>query len=676
MPKPDYESQTAILPGLRRIQNAYGYLLRDELIRFSRESAIPLYRIQEVASYFPHFHLTQPPRVAVKVCRDMACHLAGSNRMLDELLSLADAGTNNVHIEGVSCVGRCDRAPAVCIAIVERSQTDNGGFGEPRELYYLGREIDELKRIVSLVLDAGPSAVQSDSDSGRDCYPAEDWMIDPYKRQGGRYDAVRKVVAARDLSLRRAAAAVKHDVNLAGDIPESIEALQDPHRPMDKDAPGSPLPDWVAEVFRQLDDAHASLRGMGGAGIPAEQKWKDVRSAVGEARRRHRDERAYVVVNGDESEPGTFKDRELLLHFPHLVIEGVIVAALITDATEGFIYIRHEYPEQAAACEAEIHRAEAAGVCGVNAPVLGRPLPISVFVSPGGYICGEQSALVETISGRRGEPRNLPPKLETNGINDLPTLVSNVETFAWVPFILLNTGQAYARLGVNERKGRRFFSVCGDVTRPGVYEVPMGLTLRDLITGQEYCQGIAGNRELKALAASGPSGGILPAKLVVGTGLPVNHTRNPEWLALAARRGFDPLAQELDIMDLELELNLFRALSPTQMLGAGIVVYAEGRDMVEHAVNALEFFRNESCGKCVPCRIGSQKLANLGANLLAGRIDDVTWPSELVPIVKELGDVMGLTSICGLGRSVPMPLRTLIEYFHDDVARHLKKSGT
>jgi NADH:ubiquinone oxidoreductase subunit F (NADH-binding) len=229
-------------------------------------------------------------------------------------------------------------------------------------------------------------------------------------------------------------------------------------------------------------------------------------------------------------------------------------------------------------------------------------------------------------------------------------------------------------LGVNERKGRRFFSVCGDVNRPGVYEVPMGLTVRDLITGQEYCQGIAGNRKLRAVAFSGPSGGSLPARLVAGNGLPVNHTSNPEWQALALRRGFDPLAQELDIMDLELELNLFRALSPTQMLGAGIVVYAEGRDMVEHAVNALEFFRNESCGKCVPCRIGSQKLANLGANLLAGRIDDLTWASELVPIVKELGDVMGLTSICGLGRSVPMPLGTLIEYFHDDVARHLKKS--
>ena len=156
--------------------------------------------------------------------------------------------------------------------------------------------------------------------------------------------------------------------------------------------------------------------------------------------RRRDDTRAFIVVNGDESEPGTFKDRELLLRTPHLVVEGVILAGLITDATEGFIYIRHEYPEQIEACREEIARAEELGVCGPNALLLGRPFPVSVFVSPGGYICGEQSALIEAMSDRRGEPRNMPPKLETNGLDDRPTLVSNVETFAWVPYICINGG--------------------------------------------------------------------------------------------------------------------------------------------------------------------------------------------------------------------------------------------
>src|SRR5205085_11794431 len=201
-----------------------------------------------------------------------------------------------------------------------------------------------------------------------------------------------------------------------------------------------------------------------------------------------------------------------------------ILAGLITEATEGFIFIRHEYQEQIAACREEIARAERLGLCGPNASLLGRSFPVSVFVSPGGYICGEQSALIEAMSDRRGEPRNMPPKLETNGLLDLPTLVSNVEMFAWVPYILLNSGKRYAEQGVNGWKGRRYFSVSGDVKRPGVYEVPMGLTLRELIYGENYCQGIVADKKLKAFAPSGPSGGFLPAKLTTNRGLPRDHT--------------------------------------------------------------------------------------------------------------------------------------------------------
>ena len=157
-------------------------------------------------------------------------------------------------------------------------------------------------------------------------------------------------------------------------------------------------------------------------------------------------EGGYTVVNGDESEPGTFKDRELLLRTPHVVLEGVILAGLITEATEGFIFIRHEYEEQIEACRAEILRAEQLGLCGDNATVLGRSFPLSVFLSPGGYNCGEQSALIEAMSDRRGEPRNMPPKLETNGLYDLPTLVSNVETYSWAPYIILHGGNTYSSL--------------------------------------------------------------------------------------------------------------------------------------------------------------------------------------------------------------------------------------
>jgi NADH:ubiquinone oxidoreductase subunit F (NADH-binding) len=265
----------------------------------------------------------------------------------------------------------------------------------------------------------------------------------------------------------------------------------------------------------------------------------------------------------------------------------------------------------------------------------------------------------------------MPPKLETNGLEDLPTLVSNVETLAWVPYIVVKGGSDYAAQGANGWKGRRLFSVSGDVKRPGVYEVPMGMTLRELIYGEQYCQGIAGDRELKGFAPSGPSGGFLPAKLTAGAGLPRDHVNNKAWQALAARRGIDPNANEIDVLDFELELNLFRALSPTQALGAGLVVYAQGRDMAEQAVNSLQFFRNESCGKCVPCRLGSQKFVSLGENLLDGQISPQRWDEELLPLVSEMGKAIEMTSICGLGRSVPQPLRTAINYFGADVTKHL-----
>ena len=519
----------------------------------------------------------------------------------------------------------------------------------------------------------------------------DDAMIDPYKGDSPDYRGVRATVAARDASLRAAAELLKRKLGWTAGMLENFRiaavrqmrvvlevepAVREAVRcwQTEKDwAKGTELGGWSDILLNELRDA--DLRGLGGAGIPAVQKWRDVRDAVREARQREEDDRAFIVVNGDESEPGTFKDRELLLRTPHLIVEAVILAGLITDATQGFIYIRHEYAEQIEACRAEIRRAEQLGFCGENAMLIGRSFPISVFISPGGYICGEQSALIEAMSDRRGEPRNLPPKLETNGLEDLPTIVSNVETFAWVPFICLNSGKVYAEQGVNGWKGRRYFSVSGDVKRPGVYEVPMGLTLRELIYGDKYCQGIAGDKKLKGFAPSGPSGGFLPAKLTTSRGLPRDCVNNKSWQALATRRGFDPASSELDILDLELELNLFRALSPTQALGAGLVVYAQDRDMAEQAVNSVEFFRNESCGKCVPCRLGSQKLASLGSHLLNGQIQASRWKDEVLPLIKEMGKAIELASICGLGRSVPVPLMTAAAFFEEDVAKHLSGNG-
>jgi NADH:ubiquinone oxidoreductase subunit F (NADH-binding)/NADH:ubiquinone oxidoreductase subunit E len=671
--RPPYAA--TLVPALTRIQHEFGFLKREALEEFAKDSGLPLNRLQAVASFFPHVRLSPPKKITLRVCRDMACHLAGSAAILRDLGAAADA---QLSVEGVSCLGRCDRAPAACVEI----------RGAEHESYFLGRSAEELKEILDACRNDSPPECDHDADQK---YSAGDWVIDPYRGNPPEYLGVQKVIAARNASIasagRMLAESRKWGTDKIEQFRRGASGQSIPELPVDDAVSDAVLAwqtaaDWAndrslgnwADVL--LDEFKAAdIRGMGGAGIPAVQKWKDVRDAVRTARARGDDDRAFIVVNGDESEPATFKDRELLLRAPHTIIEGVILAGLITEASQGFIYIRHEYAEQIAACEAEIRRAEALGFCGTNATALGRPFPVSVFVSPGGYICGEQSALIEAMSDRRGDPRNMPPKLETNGLIDLPTLVSNVETFAWAPYILINGGKTYAAHGVNGWQGRRFFSVSGDVKRPGVFEVPMGLTLRELIHGEQYCGGIAGDRPLKAFAPSGPSGGFLPAKLTAARGLPRAHTEKKEWQALAARRGFDPAATELDILDLELELNLFRALSPTQALGAGLVVYAEGRDMAEEAVKSAEFFRNESCGKCVPCRTGSQKFASLGSHLLDGSIPADRWKNELTPLITELGKAIEMASICGLGRSVPMPWRTLITFFPDDIARHLAASA-
>jgi NADH:ubiquinone oxidoreductase subunit F (NADH-binding)/NADH:ubiquinone oxidoreductase subunit E len=668
----DYSAR--IVPVLHRIQHEFGYLKREALEEAALELKVPLYRLQGVASFFPHFRLSPPKKFTLNICRDMACHLAGTAETMAQLRSLVG---EDVEIKGVSCLGRCDRAPAACVSTV----------GAEHDNYYLGRSTDELREIVEAHLRDEVPAPDLDADRG---YQASDFGINPYGESVPDYAATLKVISVRDTALDaatkiletkgwspvrveqfRRAALSRLDRSACPDaeIGEAVTLWG-----TDSDwAKGPTLGGWSETVLQELKDA--DLRGMGGAGIPSIQKLRDVRDAIRRARRREGDSRGFIVVNGDESEPGTFKDRELLLHLPHLIVEGVIIAGLITSATQGFIYIRHEYTEQIEACRAAIRRAEQLGLCGQDASALGRSFVVSVFVSPGGYICGEQSALIEAMSDRRGEPRNLPPKLETNGLEDLPTIVSNVETYGWIPYICLKGGRDYANLGQNTWQGRRLFSISGDVKRPGVYEVPMGMTLRELIHGENYCGGIAGDRQLKAFAPSGPSGGFLPAKLTVRAGLPRDHVNNKAWIELAKRRGFDPTATELDILDLELELNLFRALSPTQALGAGLVVYADDRDMVDQAVNAMEFYRNESCGKCVPCRIGAQKMASLGSHLLAGNIAADRWKNELLPLMKDMSKAIELASICGLGRSVPVPLRAVVSFFESDLKRHLASAA-
>jgi NADH:ubiquinone oxidoreductase subunit F (NADH-binding) len=653
-----------IVQRLHEIQDRLGYLPDAELAAVAREAGVPLYRVQEVASFFPHFRQewNPPPRVEVRVCRDMSCHLAGAAKLLADFKGLAKRG--EVEVEGVSCLGRCDRAPAFSIS--------RNGKGQFHDYVYAGRKADDLKRIALGIIE-GNDSEPPDTDAGYVPFANQaDWQIDPYPDVAARtYQAVRGFLQANPAPVRG------------------------------RDAKDHP---WLC----RLDPA--GLLGMGGAGVPAYRKWLDVWQAAGDEK--------YVVCNGDESEPGTFKDREILLRMPHLVVEGVILAGLMTNATAGYIYIRHEYGEQIAAVRAEIARAVGLNACGSNIFGSGRAFPVEVFVSPGGYICGEQSALIEAMEDKRSQPRNRPPELATNGLRDKPTLVNNVETLAWSPAILLKhdaaaeakarteleaklTAEArakleaaaddkakeqasrsvkdapaeaarraaiaaswYAGLGRNGFKGRRLLSISGDLERPGVYEIAIGTPLGELI---DLAGGVRGIRPLGALAPSGPSGGLIPPLLPVGDGWEDRlKGKNPE-LTRAINEGIKAGAGLFDIRHLPLDLLLFREVGPVLglrvglMLGAGLVVYADGANILDQAINFTRFFRNESCGKCVPCRLGSQKLVEIGTRL-AGKLS----PAEREQAAQDVFDLaytLGITSICGLGVVAPNPLSTALELF-------------
>jgi NADH:ubiquinone oxidoreductase subunit F (NADH-binding)/NADH:ubiquinone oxidoreductase subunit E len=711
-----------LIQELQRIQEEHSFLPEEELRALAARTDTPLYRIQELCSFFPHFHRQPPPLVQVHVCRDMSCQLRGSAKLLHDVeTGLAETCRQQTSgpmpracmlVEGVSCLGRCDRAPAVSI----------------NEKIYVQRPADELCRIAHSTLAEELRRERLEAD---------------LKRVGAGPDvplAAAQIAPDRDQDLPIDGWPWRIDCYLGKPAYAAVEQYAKCIIAADKEGNPQREADERQRVLKALETA--GLLGMGGAGGRTYKKWAEVREAVEKARLRDPDKEvaAYVVCNADESEPGTFKDRELMLRTPYLLVEAMILAGLLVEAKQGYIYVRHEYPEQIAILRETICAAEKATLLGNDVLGTGREFRLEVFVSPGGYICGEQTALIEALQDQRAEPRNRPPALQTNGLWDCPTLLNNVETFAWVPAILaLDEGRWYAeqgaRQGKRKFKGLRFFSVSGDVKRPGVYEVPCGITVRELI---ERCGGL--NRGLKAVALSGPSGGFLPAKLprsfvsdrlqalvkerneaelelaeatreFEAVELDLRHVRQAieqgskrrgdqqrmaqceaahdvvrtrvEKLRLKVssigrgEKGVHNLLAELfpndvatfDILDLALDKELSREVGYS--LGAGIVIYGGDADVVAAAINCLEFFRNESCGKCVPCRVGSQKLVEIGTNLRDRRYDAANW-KPTVELAEELAAVMREASICGLGQVASVPLSSLVAYFPDDVARYLK----
>jgi formate dehydrogenase beta subunit len=519
----------SLIPRLTAIQREHGWLPREELVALSRDMRRPLYEIEGLISFYPHFRTDPPPRIELHVCHDLSCWLQGAEERIAEIRSRYGDDVE-IELREVSCLGRCDVAPA--LAVDEHP----------------GRLAD-----VDALVDSARAEALSEVEAER---PERTWLNDPYGDGDERYRVLRRALEGE---LRR---------------------------------------EDVIAVLKE-----AELRGMGGAGFPTGTKWELVSQQEAEPK--------YAICNADESEPGTFKDRQILAEQPHLVLEGLLLGMWVTGAQQGWVFIRHEYGPEEAVLRAELQTLRAAGLVGPGREV-------DIFTSPGGYILGEESALIECMEGHRGEPRNKPPFPGVYGLWGKPTLMNSVETLADVPVIVERGAEWWKEQGVNGATGLKFFAVSGHVERPGVYCVPMGTTARELL---DVAGGVTGGADLLAFQPGGASSNFL----------------GPEDLDVPL--DFKPLAER------------------GSMLGSGaLVAVAEGTDLLAAATNVLRFFRNESCGKCVPCRVGSHKAHALLTDALAagGGVDPIRTEIE------QLEATLRMTSICGLGQVALGPVTSVL----------------
>lgn len=374
------------------------------------------------------------------------------------------------------------------------------------------------------------------------------------------------------------------------------------------------------EVCAQV--SASGLRGRGGGGFPTGRKWELTRQAEGEQK--------YVVCNGDEGDPGAFMDRSLMEGDPHRVIEGMIIAGYAVGASEGYIYVRAEYPLAVRRLKQALAAAEELGILGDNILGSGFSFRIKIKEGAGAFVCGEESALIASIEGKRGMPRPKPPYPASKGLFGCPTVINNVETFANVPLILRNGPEWFRSVGTKASSGTKTFAITGAVANTGLIEVPMGVTLREVV--YDIGGGLRGNKKFKAVQIGGPSGGCLTEE----------H------------------------LDLPLDFDSLQAAGA--MIGSGgLVVMDEDTCMVEVARFFMNFTQNESCGKCVLCREGTRRMLEILERIVGGEGTE----EDLVNL-KEIGQAVKDGSLCGLGKTAPNPVLTTLEYFWDEYVAHVR----
>ncbi len=516
-----------LIEHLHKIQDEYHHISAAHLVALAREMKLSKAEVYEVATFYHHFDVvkegeTAPAPLTVRVCESLTCEMKGAELLID---SLENALGDNVRVQRVPCVGRCDVAPIAVVGMnpVEHAETD-----------------------------AVVSAVNNNQIQPEVLQPID---FDSYSQNGG-YDLYRRCITG--------------DYN----IDKALDTMDD-----------------------------SGLRGLGGAGFPTGRKWRIVRDQPTPK---------LMAVNIDEGEPGTLKDKYYLERDPHRFLEGMLIAAWATEIDEIYIYLRDEYAAIRDSLTAEIAKLEA------NPPVEKMPA-IHMRRGAGAYICGEESAMIESIEGKRGMPRLRPPFVAQVGLFGRPTLEHNMESVYWVRDILEKGPSFMTEHGRNGRVGLRSFSVSGRVNKPGVHFAPAGISMIELI--EEYCGGMQEGHEFYGYFPGGASGGILPASL-----------------------GNVPL--DFDTLH---DYGCFIG-------SAAIVVFSNQDKARDLAVNAMKFFEEESCGQCTPCRVGTAKAVDL--------MGSQQWNQDLL---EELSQVMVDASICGLGQAAPNPLRSVIKYFPEEL---------
>ncbi|WP_338052314.1 NADH-quinone oxidoreductase subunit NuoF [Pumilibacter intestinalis] len=376
-------------------------------------------------------------------------------------------------------------------------------------------------------------------------------------------------------------------------------------------------PEEVIEVIKK-----SGLRGRGGGGFPTGTKWEFAHNSVSKVK--------YVVCNADEGDPGAFMDRSVLEGDPHTVIEAMMIAGYAIGAEQGYIYVRAEYPIAVHRLEVAIGQAREYGILGKNAMGLGHNFDIELRLGAGAFVCGEETALLQSTEGKRGEPRQRPPFPAVKGLFGQPTLINNVETYGNITQIILKGAEWFASMGTEKSKGTKVFALGGKIINTGLVEIPMGTTLRTII--EEIGGGVPGGKKFKAAQTGGPSGGCIPASLI----------------------------------DTKIDYDNLIAIG-SMMGSGGLIVMDEDNCMVDIAKFFLEFTVDESCGKCTPCRIGNKRLYEMLDKVTKGtaEMEDLEKMEQLCYYIKE-------NSLCGLGQTAPNPVLSTLRYFRDEYVAHVR----